>query len=136
MEEPAVQRGAQRFNDAGCAACHTPNHQTGSVSGRPELSNQSIWPYSDFLLHDMGPELADNPPEFLATGQEWRTQPLWGIGLAQQVNPQAGFLHDGRARTLEEAILSHGGEAELSRDAYSSLAASQRSDLIQFLESL
>ncbi|WP_051208004.1 di-heme oxidoredictase family protein [Saccharospirillum impatiens] len=136
MDDPAVQRGAQRFNDAGCAACHTPNHQTAHIDQRPELSNQSIWPYSDLLLHDMGPELADNRPEFLATGQEWRTPPLWGIGLAQQVNPLAGFLHDGRARTLEEAILWHGGEAETSRDTYSSWPSSDRSDLIRFLESL
>lgn len=136
MDDPAVQRGAQRFNDAGCAACHTPNHQTAQIEQRPELSIQSIWPYSDLLLHDLGPELADNRPEFLATGQEWRTPPLWGIGLAQHVNPLAGFLHDGRARTLEEAILWHGGEAEPARNAYSSWPSSDRSDLIRFLESL
>lgn len=136
MDDPAVKRGARFFNEAGCLACHTPNHQTGFVEGRPELSNQSIWPYSDLLLHDMGPDLADNRPEFLATGQEWRTPPLWGIGLTQAINPLAEFLHDGRARTLEEAILWHGGEAEASRNAYSSMTSVDRSELIRFLESL
>lgn len=136
IDDPKVMRGARHFNDAGCAACHTPNHQTGIVDAHPELSNQSIWPYSDLLLHDMGSELADNRPEFLASGQEWRTPPLWGIGLAQTVNPLAGFLHDGRARTLQEAILWHGGEAEQARDTYASMPASHRSELIRFLESL
>jgi CxxC motif-containing protein (DUF1111 family) len=136
MSSSDVQRGADFFNSTGCAACHTPGHQTGQVEGRPDLSDQAIWPYTDMLLHDMGPGLADGRDVFLADGNEWRTPPLWGIGLAQSVNPLSGFLHDGRARTLEEAILWHGGEAEASATAYRNLASAERQALIQFLESL
>lgn len=136
MDDPQVKAGAETFNDLGCAACHTPRQQTGPHATRPELANQTIWPYSDLLLHDMGEGLADGRPEFQATGTEWRTPPLWGIGLAQEVNPQAGFLHDGRARTLEEAILWHGGEAEPAAAGYRALSKSNRLDLLRFLESL
>lgn len=136
FNDPDVRRGAALFNDSGCAACHTPNHQTGSIPGRPELSNQSIWPYTDLLLHDLGDALADGRPEFLATGNEWRTAPLWGLGMAQTVLPRTGFLHDGRARTPEEAILWHGGEAQAANDHYRALGANDRNALIRFLESL
>lgn len=136
MDAPDVQAGAVLFNDMGCAACHTPRHVTGHAEGRPDLSEQEIWPYSDLLLHDMGEGLADHRPEFLADGREWRTSPLWGVGLAQQVNPRAGFLHDARARTLEEAILWHGGEAEAAQQAYRALNATDRNAVIKFLESL
>ncbi|WP_227370788.1 di-heme oxidoredictase family protein [Halomonas sp. M20] len=136
MDDPAVQAGARKFNDLGCAGCHTPRHQTAEVEGRPELSDQAIWPYTDMLLHDMGEELADGRPEFKASGQEWRTPPLWGVGLAQTVNPRAGFLHDGRARTLEEAILWHGGEAKSAKEQYRHLPAEERETLLRFLESL
>ncbi|MDX1457253.1 MAG: di-heme oxidoredictase family protein [Marinobacter sp.] len=136
ISDDRVKRGATLFNDIGCAACHTPRHITGQVSGRPDLSQQTIWPYSDLLLHDLGPGLADGRPEFLATGSEWRTPPLWGIGLAQTVLPRAGFLHDGRARTLEEAILWHQGEASAVTDRYRQLARDERQALIQFLKSL
>ena len=136
LDAPSVQKGARLFNDSGCAGCHTPRHQTGEVADRPDLSNQTIWPYTDLLLHDMGPALADGRSVFLADGKEWRTPPLWGIGLAQTVNPQAGFLHDGRARTLEEAVLWHGGEAAASADHYRQMATDQRQALIDFLESL
>lgn len=136
MADEAVQTGARLFNETGCAACHTPRHQTGEVAGRPDLSNQIIWPYTDLLLHDMGPGLADGRDEFLADGNEWRTPPLWGIGLTQIVNPQAGFLHDGRARTLEEAVLWHGGEAQLAADRYRQMSAQDRNALIEFLNSL
>lgn len=135
MDDPVVKRGAQRFNDLNCAACHTPSHTTGQVS-RPELSNQVIWPYSDFLLHDMGPGLADGRPEFLADGNEWRTPALWGLGLTQVVNPQAGFLHDGRAETIEHAILWHDGEARAAADGYRQLPKNERDALIRFLNSL
>ncbi|WP_185268806.1 di-heme oxidoreductase family protein [Halopseudomonas xiamenensis] len=136
MDSPAVQQGAQLFNDIGCAACHTPRHVTGELDGRPDLSNQVIWPYTDLLLHDMGDGLADGRAEFLADGNEWRTPPLWGLGLTQQINPRAGFLHDGRARTPEEAILWHGGEAQASNDRYRGLPAALRQSLIAFLNSL
>lgn len=136
MDNESVQKGARLFNEIGCAGCHTPKHQTGEVPDRPDLSNQTIWPYTDLLLHDMGPALADGRDEFLANGNEWRTPPLWGIGLAQLVNPQSGFLHDGRARTLEEAILWHGGEAQTTVDRYRLLTAPDRNALIDFLNSL
>lgn len=136
LDSPEVQTGALLFNQAQCAACHTPRHVTGEVNQRPDLSNQSIWPYTDLLLHDMGEGLADGRDEFQANGREWRTPPLWGIGLAQRVNPQAGFLHDGRARTLEEAILWHAGEAGNSIAFYRQMSAEQRQALLAFLESL
>lgn len=136
MNKPSVQRGAKLFNETGCAACHTPRFTTGNDSDRPDLSNQTIWPYTDLLLHDMGPALADGRNEFLANGNEWRTAPLWGTGLVQVVNPQAGFLHDGRARTLEEAILWHGGEASPAAERYSKMSATDRQALIDFLNSL
>tara|TARA_R100001039_G_C1853238_1_gene114422 strand:- start:4676 stop:5983 length:1308 start_codon:yes stop_codon:yes gene_type:complete len=136
MDEPAVKQGAERFNALGCASCHTPRQRTAADTARPALANQEIWPYSDLLLHDLGDALADHRSEFQADGREWRTPPLWGIGLAQTVNPRAGFLHDGRARTLEEAILWHGGEAESATQGYRALPADQRAELIRFLESL
>ena len=136
MDAAPVQQGARLFNETGCASCHTPRHQTGEVTDRPDLSNQTIWPYTDLLVHDMGPALADGRDEFLANGNEWRTPPLWGIGLAQVVNPQAGFLHDGRARTLEEAILWHGGEAAAAAARYQQMAEAERQALIDFLNSL
>lgn len=136
LDSPSVQRGARLFNETGCAGCHTPRFQTGQVPERPDLSDQTIWPYTDLLLHDMGGKLADGRDEFLANGQEWRTPPLWGIGLAQVVNPNAGFLHDGRARTLEEAILWHGGEAKPVTAQYRALPVNDRQALIDFLKSL
>ncbi|POB01158.1 di-heme oxidoreductase family protein [Halopseudomonas oceani] len=135
QDNPQVQRGASVFNDIGCAACHTPRYTTGQVE-RPELSGQVIWPYSDFLLHDMGPGLADGRPEFLADGNEWRTPPLWGLGLTKVVNPQAGFLHDGRAETVEHAILWHDGEARPAADQYRMLPQAERDALLRFLNSL
>lgn len=136
MDDPQVVAGAKLFNENQCAACHTPRHVTGQAPDRQDLSNQTIWPYTDLLLHDMGSGLADGRDEFLADGNEWRTPPLWGIGLAQQINPRAGFLHDGRAETLEQAILWHGGEAQASADRYRAMSAHERSALIRFLESL
>jgi len=136
MGSATVQQGARLFNETGCADCHTPTYVTGVNPQRPDLSSQTIWPYSDLLLHDMGPALADGRDEFLADGNEWRTAPLWGVGLAQQVNPLAGFLHDGRARTLEEAILWHGGEAQPASDRYRQMMVKERNALIEFLTSL
>jgi CxxC motif-containing protein (DUF1111 family) len=109
---------------------------TTGESDLADLSNQTIRPYTDLLLHDMGEALADGRPDGLATGREWRTAPLWGIGLVDDVNGHTRFLHDGRARSLEEAILWHGGEAEASRQAFVALPADQRRQLLIFLESL
>jgi CxxC motif-containing protein (DUF1111 family) len=102
----------------------------------PEVTRQEIHPYTDLLLHDMGPGLADGRPDFQASGSEWRTPPLWGIGLVEIVNQHSNFLHDGRARTLLEAVLWHGGEAKAARDRVSRLSASDRAALIAFLKSL
>ncbi len=136
MASPSVLRGKQVFYDAGCTSCHTPKFVTHRLTDRSENSFQLIWPYSDMLLHDMGDDLADNRPDGRATGREWRTAPLWGIGLTKQVSDRATYLHDGRARTLLEAILWHGGEAQTARDHIITIPPDDRSALIQFLESL
>ncbi|MEQ8701044.1 MAG: di-heme oxidoredictase family protein, partial [Bauldia litoralis] len=99
-------------------------------------SRQTIHPFTDLLLHDMGPGLADGFPEFGATGREWRTPPLWGIGLFRAVNGHTFYLHDGRARSLAEAVLWHGGEARAARERFRTLPKSDRDALIAFLESL
>lgn len=134
--EANVLRGKQAFYGAGCASCHVPKFVTSRDAENPAHRFQLIWPYSDFLLHDMGDGLADNRPEGQATGQEWRTPPLWGIGLTQAVSGHTFFLHDGRARNLTEAILWHGGESQGARDAFASLSQTTRDDLVAFLESL
>jgi len=100
------------------------------------LSNQTIQPFTDLLLHDMGPGLADNRPDFLASGTEWRTPPLWGIGLFKTVNKHTYYLHDGRARNLEEAILWHDGEAANAKNGFMQLKVPERKQLLQFLQSL
>ncbi|MBY6139285.1 c-type cytochrome [Leisingera daeponensis] len=135
-DDPKVLRGKQVFYDSGCTSCHVPKYVTHRLQDRPEQSFQLVWPYSDLLLHDMGEGLADHRPEARATGREWRTAPLWGIGLTQQVSPRATFLHDGRARTLLEAILWHGGEAEAAKTRVVELSPRDRAALISFLESL
>ncbi len=135
-DDPAVQRGRRLFVEARCDGCHRMSMKTGSETAHPLLANQKIWPYSDLLLHDMGPELADHRPDGLATGVEWRTPPLWGLGLNETVNRHRFFLHDGRARSPEEAILWHGGEAQASRNYYSSLSSADRNDFQAFLNSL
>ena len=129
-----VLRGKALFYQAGCTACHTPKHATGG--GDLVLSGELIWPYTDLLLHDMGPGLADGRPSGQANGQEWRTAPLWGIGYTQIVNGHTFFLHDGRARNLTEAILWHGGEAEAAKEAFRQLPAEDRAAFLTFLESL
>ncbi|WP_073326549.1 di-heme oxidoredictase family protein [Wenxinia saemankumensis] len=136
VDDSAVLRGRELFYGAGCPACHRPTFVTDRIEGEPERSFQLIWPYSDFLLHDMGPGLADELPAGQATGAEWRTPPLWGLGLVRQVSPEAGFLHDGRARSLEEAILWHGGEGLAARGAFASMGPQDRAALLAFLESL
>jgi len=135
-DDPYTLAGKTLFESIGCASCHVPSHTTGEVPGQPHLSNQKIWPYTDLLLHDMGDGLADNRPEGAADGREWRTPPLWGIGLTGAVSRHTNFLHDGRARTIEEAILWHGGEAQPARDAYAKLSKEERTALIAFVKSL
>ncbi|MBX6332386.1 MAG: c-type cytochrome [Gemmatimonadaceae bacterium] len=136
VDDATVQHGEQLFAGIGCARCHVPTLQTGVVAGAPEVSNQRIHPYTDLLLHDMGPGLADGRPDYLATGREWRTPPLWGIGLTAIVNGHTNFLHDGRARNLTEAILWHGGQGAAAADAFRRLSKSDRQALIAFLNSL
>ena len=136
IDDPQVKQGEQLFAEAQCANCHVPTLRTSVLAGVPSVSNQTIHPYTDLLLHDMGPDLADNRPDFHASGREWRTPPLWGIGLVQRVNGHTNFLHDGRARDLMEAILWHGGEAEASRQTVKQMSKAERDALIAFLESL
>ena len=136
LDDPEVLRGKQVFHAAGCAACHLPKFVTDRLEDQPEQSFQLIWPYTDLLLHDMGEGLADHRPEARATGTEWRTAPLWGIGLTETVTGNASFLHDGRARTLLEAVLWHGGEAQTARDTVVALPKADRDALVRFLESL
>lgn len=136
VDDPQVLRGKDVFHATGCTACHQPSFVTHRLDDQPEQSFQLIWPYTDMLLHDMGEGLADQRPEAVATGSEWRTPPLWGIGLTEQVSGHTYFLHDGRARSLLEAILWHGGEAQSQRDTVVSLSPEDRQALITFLESL
>lgn len=136
LDDPRVLHGKQVFYQTGCADCHRPKYVTARLPDQPEQSFQLIWPYTDMLLHDMGPGLSDDRPESLATGREWRTAPLWGLGLTAQVNGHSLFLHDGRARSLLEAVLWHGGEAQTARDTVISLPPDDRAALIRFLESL
>lgn len=156
-QDANVIRGKKLFSDVGCAACHVETFTTSVYAPLSEVRNQVIHPYTDLLLHDMGPGLADNLREGEASGSEWRTPPLWGIGLSpcvtggvvgsrggsadgvdgdEKCNPSANYLHDGRARTLHEAIMWHGGEGQASAQAYSNLGQSDRTALIKFLESL
>lgn len=136
VDDPQVLAGKALFHQAGCAACHVPAYTTASQAAEPELASQQIRPYSDLLLHDMGDGLADNRAEFQASGREWRTPPLWGIGLTETVSGHTQFLHDGRARNLLEAILWHAGEARQAKDQVMQFDASQRQALLAFLNSL
>ncbi|WP_051221465.1 di-heme oxidoredictase family protein [Neptunomonas japonica] len=132
---PAVLNGQATFTQIGCQRCHTPRYETPSDVPAAQ-ANQVIWPYTDLLLHDMGEGLADHRPEFQASGREWRTPPLWGVGLTKAVSRHTQFLHDGRARNLYEAILWHGGEAQASKASFMQLPLQDRNNLITFLESL
>ncbi len=135
-EDPRVARGEALFATAGCGGCHLPRMVSGAHPDQPLLSHMVFHPYSDFLLHDMGKGLADDRPDFKASGREWRTPPLWGIGLTEQVGRHAFFLHDGRARSLMEAILWHGGEATPARKKVRAMDQAERTALIAFLKSL
>ena len=135
VEAPAVLRGERLFGEIGCTACHTPRIETGDHAN-PVAAYQTIQPFTDLLLHDMGDGLADGRPDFDADGREWRTPPLWGLGLIETVNGHLFLLHDGRARGIAEAILWHGGEAEAARERFRNLPADARADLLAFLGSL
>jgi CxxC motif-containing protein (DUF1111 family) len=136
IDDPQVLRGKQVFHEVRCAACHTPKFVTQRLDGQPAQSFQLIWPHTDLLLHDMGEGLADHRPEGRATGTEWRTAPLWGIGMTERVSGHTYFLHAGRARSLLDAILWHGGEAEPMKDAVIAMPPADRDALIRYLESL
>lgn len=136
VDSAQVLAGKNLFYQAGCQGCHTPQFTTAADTVEPEQANQLIRPYSDLLLHDMGPGLADNRTEFLASGQDWRTPPLWGIGLTETVSGHTQFLHDGRARNLLEAVLWHGGEAQAAQQHVLTFNAEQRAELLAFLNSL
>lgn len=136
VDAPQILRGKEVFYDIGCIACHQPAFVTHRLKDQPEQSFQLIWPYTDMLLHDMGPGLADNRPENVATGTEWRTPPLWGVGLTKQVSGHTYFLHDGRARSLLEAVLWHGGEAQEARNTVVGLSTQDRDALLLFLGSI
>jgi len=140
MNNEEVRAGEALFSAAGCAVCHRPSYVTGDAvsplfSGAA-VTNQKIFPYTDLLLHDMGPRLADERPDFLANGRQWKTPPLWGIGLVRDVNGHSFLLHDGRARGVLEAILWHGGEAEACRQQVMQMTRRQRAALVKFVESL
>jgi CxxC motif-containing protein (DUF1111 family) len=134
--DATVKQGKAIFINIKCGSCHNPKFTTGQHPEYAFLSNQTIFPYTDMLLHDMGEGLADNRPDFEANGKEWRTPALWGIGLTQTVGGHTNFLHDGRARNLEEAIMWHGGEAEKTKQRFAKLSKSDRTAVLRFLESL
>lgn len=134
-DDPIVLHGKALFRAAGCDGCHVPSHRTGH-SEIAALSEQTIFPYTDLLLHDMGEALGDDRPVYDAEGNEWRTPPLWGIGLIPEVNGHMRLLHDGRARGVAEAILWHGGEAETAKDSFRTMSADDRAALVRFVESL
>jgi CxxC motif-containing protein (DUF1111 family) len=139
-DDPAVKRGEELFSQAQCSSCHIPELQTAGPGNLPHdiaaAANVTIHPYTDMLLHDMGPDLADGRPDFEATGSEWRTPPLWGIGLLSTVNGHSDLLHDGRARNVTEAILWHGGEAEAARERFRQMPVADRTALVKFVESI
>jgi CxxC motif-containing protein (DUF1111 family) len=131
-----VVRGGRLFTQAQCAVCHMPELTTGNYPDFPRLAHQTFRPYTDLLLHDMGEGLADGRPDYLAGPRDWRTAPLWGLGLSATVNGNAGLLHDGRARDATEAILWHGGEAAAAREAFRNMPRSDRDAMLAFLASL
>jgi len=137
VADPRFARGAALFVEAKCAVCHVPELRTAAkVPHLPQLANQTIRPYTDLLLHDMGEELADYRPDFQAGPRDWRTPPLWGLGLSKTVNGSTSLLHDGRARSVIEAILWHGGEAEASRERFRMMSMKDREALVLYVESI
>ena len=136
LEKSEVIWGFDRFKEFGCAACHVPTLKTGAEAPLPELARQTFHPFTDLLVHDMGEGLADHRPDGSASGSEWWSAPLWGIGLVGKVNRHDRFLHDGRARGFAEAILWHGGEAKSAREAFRNASSADRDALIAFLNAL
>ena len=136
LNDPQVVKGRELFYASGCESCHTDSYTTDPSYPVESLAGQTIWPYTDLALHDMGSELADGIHEYSANGNEWRTPPLWGIGLQKEFRNEQAFLHDGRASTLEEAILWHGGEAEASKQTFIQLNESERQAMIAFLKAI
>jgi CxxC motif-containing protein (DUF1111 family) len=136
VNDPEVKRGEQLFSQANCSACHVPELRTGGKTAIPAAADLPIHAYTDLLLHDMGEGLADGRPEYRADGREWRTPPLWGVGLVPKVNGHGELLHDGRARNIAEAILWHGGQAEPSRELFRALPKADREALVRFVSSL
>jgi CxxC motif-containing protein (DUF1111 family) len=140
MQDPQVRRGEVLFHQAQCATCHRPSYTTGDAPfprlSSKAVSGQTIWPYTDLLLHDMGEALADGRPDFKADGRQWKTPPLWGIGLFKDVNGHTRLLHDGRANSVLEAVLWHGGEADASRQKVLRFNKADRRALVKFVESL
>ena len=139
-DDPQVLRGQALFAQAQCATCHRPSYTTGSpmfpALSSPKIAGQRIWPYTDLLLHDMGEGLADGRPDFLANGRQWKTPPLWGVGLFRDVNGHQRLLHDGRANGVLEAVLWHGGEAQASKDQVLKFSQRDREALVAFVNSL
>jgi CxxC motif-containing protein (DUF1111 family) len=140
VRDPRVLAGQKLFERAQCGACHRPSYVTGRgpfpEMTSDKLAGQMVWPYTDLLLHDMGPDLADGRPDYQANGRQWKTPPLWGIGLIRDVNGHQRLLHDGRARGVLEAILWHGGEADAARRRVQAMSAAERAALVKFVESL
>ena len=140
VNDAQVLRGQALFAQAQCATCHRPSYTTGKnpfpALASPRLEGQRIWPYTDLLLHDMGPGLADGRPDFAANGRQWKTPPLWGVGLIRDVNGHQRLLHDGRADGVLEAVLWHGGEAEGARRQVLKMSRAEREALVRFVESL
>jgi CxxC motif-containing protein (DUF1111 family) len=136
QDAPEVRHGEKLFTETGCASCHRSELKTGNFPEFPALSGQTVHPYTDLLLHDMGEGLADGRPDGIASGRQWRTPPLWGMGLLEKINEHTTLLHDGRARNPLEAILWHDGEAQDARERFENLSKADRQAIIQFLQSL
>lgn len=135
-QDPQVIAGAQLFRSFGCAECHVPELRTGDAGFHPKFRGVEFAPYTDLLLHDLGPELADGKRDGAAAPSEWRTPPLWGLGLVPSVNGHLRLLHDGRARGFAEAVLWHGGEAQVARERFRLAARAERDALVAFLASI
>jgi len=136
VTDPSYSRGEQLFIQAQCAVCHVPEMKAGGLPGLPQIKDQIFHAYTDLLLHDMGEELADNRPDFQAGGRDWRTPPLWAIGLSETVSGTTAMMHDGRARNATEAILWHGGDALAARETFRNMSKADREALLQFLSSI
>ncbi|MBL4630873.1 MAG: hypothetical protein JKY14_06820, partial [Paraglaciecola sp.] len=136
LKSKIAQQGRELFYQGGCASCHTPSYTTSQDYPVAVLANQKIWPYTDLALHDMGEGLADGVIENQASGQEWRTSRLWGLGAQKIFRKQPLYLHDGRAKSVAEAILWHGGEAKASQTFFTHLIATERQQLLAFLDAI